>query len=234
MKCRYFCRIFLLLLLLAPLWPAIANAQFRRFGRRRGGAKRPAPLRFNYVGPNDGSGRAAAIVGIPGDTTTYYIGGASGGVWKTTNGGQTFKPIFDNQPAQSIGALAIAPSNPSIVWAGTGEPFVIRDQVVPGNGVYKSLDGGNTWQHMGLKKTGRISGIVVNPRNPKIVYVCALGLGTGPQKERGVYRTHNGGKSWKRILFVNPHTGCSDMKMDPQNPNILWLVCGNSKYVHGQ
>lgn len=180
----------------------------------------PEPLRFRYVGPAS-AGRIAAVAAIPGDTRTYYAGAASGGVWKSTDGGRTFEPIFDDQPVQAIGALAIAPSNPKIVWAGTGEAWVIRPSDVMGDGVYRSTDGGATWSHMGLRETGRIGRIIVHPTNPDIVFVCALGRATGPQPERGVYRTTDGGATWERVLFVDPDTGCSGLAMDPKDPNVL-------------
>src|SRR5512135_2599465 len=121
----------------------------------------PEPLRFRYVGPPS-AGRFSAIAGIPGDTKTYYAGAASGGVWKTTDGAQTWEPVFDSQPAQAIGALAVSPSNPSIVWAGTGEAWAIRDADVMGDGMYKSTDGGATWTNTGLAETGRIGRILVH------------------------------------------------------------------------
>jgi photosystem II stability/assembly factor-like uncharacterized protein len=167
------------------------------------------------------SGRIAAVAGIPGDTRTYYAGAASGGVWKTTDGGATFAPIFDDQPVQAIGALAVAPSDPNIVWAGTGEAWVIRPSDVMGDGIYKSTDAGATWKKMGLDETGRIGRIIVHPSNPRIVFVCALGRTTGPQPERGVYRTTNGGESWDRVLFVDPDTGCSGLAMDAKDPDVL-------------
>ncbi|HEX7051786.1 MAG TPA: hypothetical protein VF188_16390 [Longimicrobiales bacterium] len=212
-------RSLLLMLLLTPLLPGVSAAQ-RRGGSGRMEAERPAPLRFHYVGPQS-AGRVSAIVGVPGDTLTYYIGAASGGIWKTTDGARTFTPIFDDQPVQAIGTLAVAPSDPNIVWAGTGEAWAIRDADVMGDGIYKSIDGGATWQHMGLTETGRIGRIIVHPTNPDIVYVCALGRTTGPQQERGVFRTRDGGRTWKRVLFVDPGTGCSGLAMDAHNPDIL-------------
>jgi photosystem II stability/assembly factor-like uncharacterized protein len=206
--------------LIALLFPAIASAQ----GQRGPGNQRPAPpepLRFHYMGPAS-AGRFAAVAGIPGDTTTYYLGAASGGIWKTTDGARTWTPIFDDQPVQAIGALAVAPTNPNIVWAGTGEPWAIRDADIMGDGVYKSLDGGATWTNMGLRETGRIARILVNPRDPDVVFVCALGRATGPQPERGVYRTRDGGMNWERVLFVNPNTGCSGMSIDANDPDVLF------------
>ncbi len=144
----------------------------------------------------------------------YYVGAASGGVWKSTDGGHNWQPIFDAMPAQSIGAIAIAPSDHNIVWVGTGETF-IRSDVSLGDGAYRSLDAGRTWTHMGLDKTGRIGRIQIDPRNPDIVFACALGTGYGPQQERGVYRTMDGGKNWERVLFADENTGCSELSMDP-------------------
>ena len=209
-------------LLTLPYWPAPALAQ-RRGDSDSGPPKAdlPQPLRFHYLGP-DNAGRIAAFTGLPGDTTTYYIGAASGGVWKSTDGARTFKPVFDGQPVQAIGALAVAPSDPSTVWAGTGEAWAIRDADIMGDGVYKSLDAGATWQHMGLPNTGRIGRIIVHRTNPNIVFVCALGQITGPGQDRGVFRTEDGGKTWKQILFVDPNTGCSGLAMDPNDPNVLF------------
>jgi photosystem II stability/assembly factor-like uncharacterized protein len=176
-------------------------------------------LRYRYIGPV--GNRLDAVAGVPGDRSTYYAGAAAGGVWKTIDGGLTWKPVFDAQDVSSIGALAVAPSDPNVVWAGTGESF-IRSNVSVGDGVYKSTDGGRHWRNMGLAKTGRIARIVVNPTNPDIVYAAALGNGYQPQQERGIYRTTDGGKTWSRVLFVNDSTGASDLAMDPSNPRILF------------
>ena len=190
--------------------------------QRRGGPPAPenANPSFQYVGPSP-SGRISAVAGIAGDTLTYFAGGASGGVWKTTDGGRTFVPTFDDQPVQAIGALAVAPSDPLIVWAGTGEAWAIRDSDVMGDGIYKSVDGGVTWKHMGLPESGRIGRIIVHPTKPDLVFVCALGRATGPQEERGVYRTTDGGVTWTRVLFVNPSTGCSGLDIDVKDPSVL-------------
>jgi photosystem II stability/assembly factor-like uncharacterized protein len=175
-------------------------------------------LPFRYIGPP--GNRVTSVAGIPGDYRTYYAGSAGGGVWKTVDGGATWNPIFDGQPVGSIGALAVAPSDPNIVWVGTGESW-IRFNVSIGNGVYKSTDSGRTWQHMGLDATGRIGRVVVNPRNPDIVFVAAMGHSYGPQQERGVFRTTDGGKTWQRVLFVDENTGVSDIAMLPDNPQVL-------------
>ena len=180
------------------------------------------PLRFEMMGPAVG-GRIAAIVGVPGDARTWYVGNASGGVWKSSDSGATFHSVFDKEPVQAIGALAVAPSNPKMVWAGTGEAWAIRDADVMGDGVYLSSDSGTTWKNMGLRETGRIGRIIVHPTNPNIVFVCALGRVTGPQQERGVYRTTDGGATWQRVLFVDPGTGCSGLTMDAHDPNTLFV-----------
>jgi photosystem II stability/assembly factor-like uncharacterized protein len=173
------------------------------------------------MGPAFG-GRIAAIAGVAGDLRTWYLGAASGGVWKSTDDGNTFTPIFDKQSAMAIGALAVSESDPNIVWAGTGEAWAIRDVDVMGDGVYKSTDAGATWTNVGLPDVGRIGRIIVHPTNPNVVYVCALGRGTGPQQERGVYRTNDGGRNWQRVLFVDENTGCSGLSLDRKDPNTLF------------
>ncbi len=178
-------------------------------------------LRFRFLGPQVGN-RISAVAGIPGDPSVYYAGAASGGIWKSTDGGNRFQAIFDDQPAAAIGALAVAQSDPSTVWAGTGEAWAIRDSDVMGDGVYRSLDAGKTWKHMGLDQTGRIARIVVNPQNADDVFVCALGRATGPQQERGVFRTTDGGLHWDRVLFADENTGCSGLAMDPHNSHVLF------------
>lgn len=189
----------------------------------RGGPPRVVaaePMRFRYMGPAP-AGRISAVVGVPGDPTTYYLGNASGGVWKSTDSGATFVPVSDDMPVQAIGALALAPSDPNQVWAGTGEAWVIRPSDVAGDGIYKSTDAGKTWTNMGLREVGRIGRVIVHPADPNIVYACAVGFATGPQQERGVFKTTDGGATWTRSLFVDPNTGCSGLSMDTKNPDIL-------------
>jgi photosystem II stability/assembly factor-like uncharacterized protein len=188
--------------------------------RRGGGAGPPDGLQFRFLGPAVGN-RISAVAAIPGDPSTYYAGAASGGIWKSTDNGRTYVPIFDSQPVQAIGALALSNSDHKILWAGTGEAGAIRDSDMMGNGVYKSTDAGQTWTHMGLDETGRIGRIVIHPTDPNIVYVCAAGRLTGPQPERGIFKTTDGGKTWNRSLFVNPNTGCSGLSMDPADPETL-------------
>jgi photosystem II stability/assembly factor-like uncharacterized protein len=183
-------------------------------------ATTPEPLKFRYMGPA-AAGRIASVAGVPGDANVYYLGSASGGVWKSVNGGQTFEPIFDDEPVAAIGAIAVAPSDPNIVWVGSGESWVIRYSDVMGDGVYVSKDAGKTWKNMGLPETGRISRVIVHPTDPNIVYVCAAGRMTGPQEERGVFKSTDGGTTWKRSLFVDQKTGCSGLSIDQKDPNIL-------------
>src|SRR5947207_10953414 len=201
-------------LLIASLLAVALNAQ------RRGGPQ-PDGLAFRFLGPVVGN-RVASIAGVPGDPSTYYAGAASGGVWKTTDGGIRWVPVSDSMPVAAIGALAVAPSDPSIVWAGTGEAWAIRDSDVIGDGIYQSVDAGKTWTHSGLDETGRIGRILIHPTNPDIVFACALGRITGQQQERGVYRTTDGGQKWDRVLFVDENTGCSGLSMDMKNPRTLF------------
>ena len=179
-------------------------------------------LNFRFIGPE--GNRAIAIAGVPGDPMINYIGAASGGLWKTTDGGINWDPIFDDQEVSSIGSIAITPTNPDIVWAGTGETFVIRPAHAMGDGIYKSEDAGKTWKNMGLEKTGRIGRIIVHPSNPDIVYAASLGHTYGPQQERGVYKTMDGGKTWKRIFFVDENTGAAELALDPKNPDRLLVA----------
>ena len=176
-------------------------------------------LRFRYIGPV--GNRISAVTGVAGNPWVYYAGSASGGIFKTADGGTTWAPVFDDQPVSSIGSLAVAPSDPNVVWAGTGEPW-IRSHISLGTGIYKSTDAGKTWTQMGLEKTGRIARIEIDPHDPNIVFAAAMGTNYGPQPERGVFRTTDGGKTWERVLFVDENTGCSDIAMDPQNPQTLF------------
>jgi photosystem II stability/assembly factor-like uncharacterized protein len=176
-------------------------------------------LHWRNIGPE--GNRFSAAAGIPGDPLTYYVGAASGGIFKTVDGGVNWSAIFDHQPVQSIGALVVSPSDPNVVWAGTGEGK-IRSHISVGQGVYRSTDAGRTWALMGLEQTGRIIRMVVHPTNPDIAVVCALGHAYGPQRERGVFRTADGGETWQHTLFVDENTGCSDLAMDPNNPRVLF------------
>ena len=178
-------------------------------------------LRFRYIGPV--GNRVASVTGVPGDFNTYYAGAASGGIWKSVDAGIHWLPVFDDKDVSSIGALAVAPSNPSIVWAGTGEPW-IRSHISLGNGVYKSIDAGRTWTKMGLDATGRVGRIAIDPVNPDIVFIAAQGHSYGPQRERGIYRTKDGGRTWEQVLFVDENTGGIDVVMDPSNSKKLFAA----------
>src|SRR5215510_955 len=176
-------------------------------------------LRYRYIGPV--GNRVSAIAGVAGQPNVYYAGAASGGIFKTTDGGTHWQPIFDDQSVSSIGSLAVAPSDANVVWAGTGEAW-IRSHISVGAGVYKSTDAGKTWTLMGLEKTGRISRVVIDPKDPNVVLVAALGHAYGPQQERGVFRTTDGGKTWERVLFTDENSGCAHLEMDPKDPKILF------------
>lgn len=176
-------------------------------------------LTYRHIGPE--GNRVSSVAGVVGNPNVYYAGAASGGIFKTTDGGLHWESIFDGQQVSSVGALAVAPSDPNVVWAGTGEPF-IRSTISVGWGIFKSTDAGKTWTRMGLENTGRIGRIVVHPTNPDIVFASSLGHGYGPQPERGVYRTQDGGKTWERVLFVDQNTGAYAIAMDPTNPRILY------------
>lgn len=176
---------------------------------------------WRAIGPANMGGRVTDIDGIPGDPSTFYVSGADGGIHKTIDGGVSFEPIFENQRAYSIGALTIAPSDNNVLWVGTGEGDP-RNSVGYGWGVYRSVDAGKSWKHLGLKKTERIKRIVVDPNNPDIACVCALGKEWGANKERGVFKTTDGGKSWNKILYIDDNTGCSDIAMENDNPRIMY------------
>jgi photosystem II stability/assembly factor-like uncharacterized protein len=177
-------------------------------------------MKVRSIGPAGMSGRIASIDAVEPDHDIIFIGTATGGVWKSTNSGIDWTPVFDNEPVSSIGAVAIYQANPNIVWVGTGESN-IRNSAGVGRGVYKSLDGGKTWQFLGLEKTETISQIRLDPTNPNVAYVAALGTNWGENPERGVFKTTDGGKTWNKVLYVDEKTGCGDLVMDPSNPNKL-------------
>lgn len=175
------------------------------------------------IGPAGMSGRVTAIDVVREKPDVMYVGTASGGMWKSTSGGVDWKPIFDDQPVHSIGAIDIYQKNPSIIWVGTGEGNP-RNSASQGAGVYRSIDGGRSWEYMGLKETRTIHRVIVHPENPDIVYVGALGTPWGDTEERGLYKTTDGGKSWEKILYKNNRTGVADLVMDPSNPNKLFAA----------
>jgi photosystem II stability/assembly factor-like uncharacterized protein len=183
-------------------------------------------LKWRLIGPFRG-GRAVAVAGVPGDSTTFYFGGVDGGIWKTTNAGVTWSPTFDGQPIASIGALAVAPSDPNIIYVGTGESD-IRSDLSSGNGVYRSSDAGRTWTHLGLEDTRQISRIVIDPRDSQTVYVGALGHAYGPNAERGIFKSTDGGAHWTKSLDLGPETGIADLAVCASNPNLLFATAWHS------
>jgi photosystem II stability/assembly factor-like uncharacterized protein len=182
-----------------------------------------AGLEWRNIGPADMVGRIADIEGVPGNPAVVYVGTASGGVWKTTDAGFTWRPIFDGQAVASIGDIALEPGNPEVIYVGTGEGNP-RNSVSFGDGVYKSTDGGATWTHLGLEDTRTITRIVINPKNPSMVYVGALGHVFGPNKDRGVFMSRDGGQSWDKVLYLDERHGVADLDIDPQNPNIVYAA----------
>ena len=180
-------------------------------------------LKFRNLGPAIAGGRVAAVAGVPGNPQIYYVGAAGGGVFKTTDGGLNFKPIFEHEATSSIGAIAVAPSNPDLVWVGTGEAN-IRNDVIPGAGLYLSTDAGQTWNLMGLKNVGQIGRIVIDPHDPNHVVVAVLGLEWGPSTDRGIFVTTDGGKTWRKSLYVDDHTGAIDVAMQPANGKVLFAA----------
>src|SRR3954451_13802850 len=180
-------------------------------------------LKWRSIGPSNHSGRIAdfAVARAPGMPDALYAAISIGGVWKTTDWGTTWEPVFDSANGMSsIGSVSVAPSNPNVVWVGTGE-VDNRQSSYWGDGIYKSVDAGRTWKHMGLEESQHIGSIVIDPTNPDVVYVAALGHLWGANPERGVYKTTDGGKTWAKILYVDDHTGASQIIMDPQDPQTL-------------
>jgi photosystem II stability/assembly factor-like uncharacterized protein len=177
-------------------------------------------LHFRPLGPV--GNRAASIVGEPGNPLVVYVGAAAGGIFKTENGGTSWRPVFDKQDVAAVGALAVSAVNHNVVWAGTGEPWLIRPFYPLGDGVYRSTDAGKTWAHVGLEETGHIARIIADPHNADIAYVCAIGQAYRPQHERGIFRTADGGKSWQQVLFLDENTGCSELSMDAHDSQTLF------------
>jgi photosystem II stability/assembly factor-like uncharacterized protein len=180
-----------------------------------------AGMKARAIGPASMSGRVASIDAVESNPDIVYVGAATGGVWKSTDGAFSFTPVFDDQPVAAIGAVAVFQPSPEIVWVGTGEGNV-RNSMSVGNGLYKSTDGGATWQHLGLDKTERIHRIVLHPTDPNIAWVAALGQAWGQNADRGVFKTTDGGRTWTKVLFVNDRTGAADLVIDPSNPNKLF------------
>src|SRR5215216_4753657 len=219
---KAWCAAIVLILMPGLARPARAQAD----GKVAAEVKALERLEWRSIGPANMGGRAADVEGVPGDPNLVYAATGAGGLWKTTNGGMTWAPIFERQSTISIGDVALEPANPDVIWVGTGESNV-RNSVSFGDGVYKSNDGGRTWRHMGLKDSNTISRIVIHPTNPDVVYVAAVGHAFGPNEERGVFMTTDGGKTWHKTLYVDSSHGASDLEIDPSNPNILYAGMWN-------
>jgi len=207
--------IFIALAILGAIAPPRASAQEINENLYSG-------MHWRLIGPFRG-GRAVAVTGVPGQPDVFYFGAVGGGVWKTTSAGLTWKPVFDSEHIASIGAIAVAPSEPNVVYVGSGEPDM-RSDISYGNGMYKSMDAGATWKHIGLEDTRQIGSILVDPRNPNLVYVAAMGHSYGPNAERGVFRSTDGGATWKKILFKDENTGAIDLAFDAQNTKTIYAA----------
>ncbi|HET7184681.1 MAG TPA: hypothetical protein VFI82_08335, partial [Terriglobales bacterium] len=179
-------------------------------------------MKWRGIGPYRG-GRVLAVTGVPGEANTFYFGGVAGGVWKTMDAGATWKPLTDKEPIASVGSIAVAESDHNTIYIGTGEAC-IRGNITYGDGVWKSVDGGRSWKHVGLQDSRQIGAVIVHPTNPNLVYAAALGHVYAPSAERGIYRTSDGGATWQKVLFVDDKTGGIDVVFDPQNPNTLFAA----------
>src|SRR5437588_4134793 len=186
-----------------------------------------ASMRWRSLGPPRG-GRVNGVSGVPGRPDTFYFGSVGGGVWKTVNSGRTWTPVFDSEPIASIGAIGVAPSNSDVVYVGSGEADM-RSQISYGNGMYKSADGGRTWAHVGLEGTRQIGRVIVDPGNANVVFVAALGHAYGANPERGVFRTRDGGRTWKKVLFKSDDVGAIDLQFDPLNSQIVYATLWNTR-----
>ena len=184
-------------------------------------------LRWRSIGPFR-AGRVNGVSGVPGQPNVFYAGSVGGGVWKTTNAGRSWFPIFDSQPIASIGAIAVAPSNPNVLYVGTGEADM-RSQISFGNGMYKSSDAGKTWAHIGLDATRQIGKVIVDPRDPNVVLVAALGHVYGANPDRGVFRTRDGGATWQKVLFKSNDAGAIDLALDPASPQTVYAALWNTR-----
>src|SRR6478672_51089 len=209
MNFRSVCSLVCLIILLS----LTTNAQQYRSDLYQG-------MRWRMIGPFRG-GRTVGATGVPSQPNVFYIGVNNGGVWKTTDSGRTWKPIFDDQPTGSIGALAVAPSDPQIIYVGSGEGLQ-RPDLSTGDGIYKSTDGGKTWRHLGLRDAQQIGAILVDPKDPNLVYVAALGHPYGPNEERGVFRSTDGGENWQKILYKDENTGAIALVFDPKNSKVIY------------
>src|SRR5712675_1204649 len=177
-------------------------------------------MRWRMVGPHRG-GRTRSCAGVASQPNVFYIGAVNGGVWKTNDYGHTWQPIFDDQPTGSIGAVAVAPSDPNIIYVGSGEGLQRPDLSV-GDGIYKSTDGGETWTHLGLRDGQQIPQIAVDPKNPDHLLVAIAGHPYGPNEERGIFRSTDGGKTFEKVLYKDENTGGADVQIDPAHPEIVY------------
>ena len=184
-------------------------------------------MRWRMIGPFR-AGRTVGATGVPGQPNVFYIGVNNGGVWKTTDYGHTWKPIFDDQPTGSIGTLAVAPSQPDTIYVGSGEGLQ-RPDLSTGDGIYKSTDGGKTWRHLGLRNAQQIGAILVDPRDPNLVYVAALGHPYGANEERGIFRSTDGGQTWQKILYKDENTGAIALAFDPKNSKVIYGVLWSAR-----
>ena len=200
---------------------------FAAVGATSVSAQNTPDLHWRMIGPFRG-GRTRAAVGVPGEPNVFYVGQVDGGVWKSTDYGRTWQPIFDGQGSQSIGAIAVAPSNSSIVYVGSGEGLHRPDLSV-GDGIYRSADAGKTWRHLGLQEGQQIPALAVDPRDPNRVFAAVLGHPYGPNEERGIFRSTDGGESWKKVLYKDANTGGDDVVLDPANPNIVYASMWESR-----
>ena len=177
-------------------------------------------LQYRMIGPFRAS-RTVGGVGVPAQPNVFYMGVNNGGVWKTDDYGRTWNPIFDSAPTGSVGDIAVSESNPNILYVGSGEGLHRPDLGV-GDGIFKSVDGGKTWEHMGLKDVQQVGRLIVHPTDPNIVFVAGLGHPYGANEERGVFRTKNGGQTWEKVLYIDQHTGCIQVEFDPNDPNTVY------------
>src|SRR5687768_2157994 len=205
--------------LIALLLTGAANAAAEGAAAKNPADQPFANLAYRSIGPAAG-GRVSRVAGVPGDPRTFYAATSAGGVWKSSDGGLEWKAVTDDLEVSAFGSIAVAPSDANVVYAGSGEAN-IRGNVGAGNGIYKSMDAGKTWQHV-WKQVGQIGTMEVHPDDPNTAYAAVLGHAFGPNPERGVYRTRDGGKTWKQVLKKDENTGASDVAMDPNNPNVIF------------
>ncbi|MGH7577306.1 MAG: WD40/YVTN/BNR-like repeat-containing protein [Longimicrobiales bacterium] len=224
MRCASFVAASIAAVLLSALPAARASAQdpaLTESAAQNRFAHAVSSLEWRHIGPVNMGGRVSAIAGVPDNPKTFWVGGADGGVWKTANGGTTFEGQWQDEEAYSVGALAVAPSDHNVVWLGSGEADP-RNSVSYGLGVWRSTDGGTSWTHVGLRETERIHRIAVDPRDPDVAWVCAMGREWGPNPERGVFKTTDAGATWTKVLYIDEDTGCSDLDIDLSNPRNVY------------